>query len=156
MPPQDRPNQAKRGPTVSRAPGQTIRTESCKCDPNTPVKDLCHLCEKKRRRILDRARRRRKRGGAEGGGTQLSATETAQLLTILDAINTHQIALEDRARLTGRPLSPTINDLLTQLAQLRHTLRPALTARGEEAAELDRPGGSPRVGTQRNVTPRTR
>ncbi len=149
MPPKGKQKQPRTGPSAPQSPGQTIRVEQCECTGNTPVQDLCHLCEKKRRRILDRARRRRNRGGAEGGGTQLSSTETAHLLTILDAINTHQIALEDRARLTGRPLSPTINGLLTQLAQLRHTLRPALAARGEEAVELDRPGGSPRVGKDR-------
>lgn len=152
MPPKGKENQPRTSVRVPRTPGQTIRIEPCKCTDDTPVQDLCHLCEKKRRRILDRARRRRKRGGAEGGGTQLSAIETGRLLTILDAINNRQVALEDRARLTGRPLSPDVTDLLTQLALLRHTLRPALAARGEEAAELDRPGGSPRVGTTRSTT----
>lgn len=149
MPPKGKRTQALTSPSVPRVPGQTIRVNQCGCTPKTPVQDLCNVCGLQRRRILDRARRRRDRGGAEGGGTQLSATETADLLTILDNIANRQITLEDRARITGRPLSPDLTDLLTQLAQLRHALRPALAARGEEADELNRPGGSPWVGKRR-------
>ncbi len=152
MPPKGKQYRPQIRPQASLLRGQTIRVEQCRCTAQTPVQDLCAVCSVNRRRILDRARRRRNRGGAEGGGTQLSATETAHLLAILDAIANRQITLEDRVRLTGRPLSPDVTDLLTQLAQLRHTLRPALATRGEEHVELNRPGGSPRVGTTRGTT----
>lgn len=149
MPQKGKPKPPKVGLSGPNTPGQTVRVNQCECTPETTVQDLCNICELQRRRILDRARRRRNRGGAEGGGTQLSSTETAHLLNILDTIKDHQIALEDRARLTGKPLTPGLTNLLTELARLRDALRPALNARGEEQIEIDRPGGSPRIGTRR-------
>lgn len=131
--------------------GQTVRIQPCPCGPKTPVNGLCTACYDKRRRILDRARKRRARGGAEAGGTQLSSIEVARLLTILDTIQADQIALEDRARRTSQPLTPETESLLTHLANLRHHLRPALTTSDEEQAEIDRPGGSPLIGTRRHA-----
>lgn len=70
----------------------------------------------------------------------LSSRETARVLAILDDLQTRQIALEDRARLAKRPLSPDAQALLDTLAQLREALRPPLAVTEEELIEQNRPG----------------
>lgn len=148
MPPQRPVLPTTRAGRTSPLSEQPVRLAPCVCAPDTPAPNLCETCHPKRRRILDRARRRRDRGGAEAGGTHLDSHETAELLQLLDNIANQQIALEDRARLTGRPLSRKLDTLFTTLAQLRDALQPAFNERGEEQIELDRPGGSPRIGTR--------
>lgn len=123
-----------------KSSGQSDRTIPCRCTPETPVRDLCGACKKKRRTITERVRRRRERGGAEGGGATLSGRETARVLAILDDLRANQIALEDRARLTGTPMSTEAQALLNTLARLRETLRAPLAVTEEELIEQNRPG----------------
>lgn len=126
--------------------GQSVRTIPCQCTPETPVRDLCDACRKKRRRITERVRRRRDRGGAEGGGAVLSSRETARVLAILDGLQARQIAVEDRARLAGTALPADVQALLETLARLREALRPPLAVTEEELIEQKRAGAPKRRG----------
>ncbi len=144
--PMKREREAKRPYVYHPEPkssGQSVRTKSHACPPETPVRDLCDACKRQRRRILDRIARRRKRGGAEGGGATLTPRETARTLAARDRLQAEQIALEDRARLSRQPLSAETQALLDSLAKLRQALAPALSVTKQELIEQNRPG-SPR------------
>jgi hypothetical protein len=115
--------------------------EGGRCDhsENRPVRELCGPCTKKRRRILDRIRKRG--GGGTARPAHITITEVARLNDHNTTVAAAQVAVEDRARLTGQPLPREVETLLIALAGLRTALTKALAPSTEELTEINRPGG---------------